>query len=124
MGRRAEVNSMPKIKVVQIGRTYERTVALTAVQRACAWCLAERREERYPGSFLSVLCPTCVRRYHAWRQENYRRRQAGQPAISLPDWAVWRGHPAVPCGPHGNPSFLGKRARTPGRKAEAHERLS
>ncbi len=117
---------MPPAKVVSVSvkKTYHRTVTLTAISRACAWCQAERHEERFPGSFLSVLCPTCVRRYHAWRQENYRRRQTGQPAISLPAWASLRGHPAVPCGPHGNPSFLGKRARTPGRKARTDERLS
>jgi hypothetical protein len=117
---------MPPTKIVSVAvkKSYSRSVALTPINRDCAWCQAERHEERYPGSFLSVLCQACARRYHAWRQENYRRRLAGQTAISLPDWAVLRGHPAVPCGPHGNPSFLGKRARTPGRKAGSHERLS
>ena len=95
-------------------RAHTRTVDLSAVDLACAWCGAPRREEHYPGSYLSLLCAGCRRRAHAWRQENYRRRLAGQESKSLTEWAEIRGYPPPPLDDAGLPVFLGRQARTPG----------
>ena len=109
---------MPAQKTITVPGAYRRTVNLSVVNQACAWCGAPRNEERYPGSYMSLLCQACRRRCHAWRQENYRRVIAGHTRISLVEWAQKRGHPPVPQGSHGSPVFLGKQARTPGKQKQ------
>ena len=99
-------------KTITVSSPYQRTVTLSPVNWARAWCSVPRSEEGYPGSYMSLLCPACRRRCHAWRQENYRRGLAEQPRISLSEWAQKRGHPPVPQDARGSPVFLGRQVRT------------
>jgi hypothetical protein len=69
---------------------HQRDVGLSLVQLTCGWCNKEETQERYPGSFLPVLCPTCRTLYRAWQRANYYLRDAGKALLTLPEWAARR----------------------------------
>lgn len=69
---------------------HQRDVGLSVVEFRCGWCDKEETQERYPGSFLPVLCPTCRPLYRAWQRASYYLRDAGKPLLTLPEWAARR----------------------------------
>jgi len=99
-------------KTVFVGN-YARGSPLSSLSHSCAWCGAEIRREQVPGSYASLLCDRCRSRRHAWAQENYRRRMAGLPVITLDEWAAGRGYPPPPLNDKGQPVFLGEQTRAP-----------
>ena len=67
---------------------HEREVALSAVEVTCGWCGRSEIQQRYPGSYLPVLCPACRKWYRAWQRANYYLIDKGQEPLTLGEWAV------------------------------------
>jgi hypothetical protein len=67
---------------------HEREVTLSTVEVACGWCGRRELQQRYPGSFVPVLCPRCRKLYRAWQRANYHRRDTGLDPLTLAEWAA------------------------------------
>lgn len=74
--------------VIVAAPAHTREVTLSAVEVTCGWCGRSEPQQRYPGSFLPVLCPACRKWYRAWQRANYHRLDTGQEPLTLGEWAA------------------------------------
>lgn len=66
--------------------SYRRKVTLSKVTWSCSWCGNSFVEERFPGSFVPILCKACRSEYRSWQRSNYYRRRHNLELLNLVDW--------------------------------------
>jgi hypothetical protein len=63
-----------------------RKVTVSKVTWSCSWCRNSFVEERFPGSFIPILCKACRSEYRSWQHSNYYRRKHSLEPLNLIDW--------------------------------------
>lgn len=72
-------------KNIQV-KSYNRKVTYSKVTWSCLWCGQSSSDERFPGSFVPVLCAHCRTLYRSWQRANYYRRDRGLDFQPLRAW--------------------------------------